>query len=275
MPSSPPSQLSAPQLARLAKFHTKRSVDIHCHCLPAIDDGPRTPAEAVALCKLLVRDGFTDVVATPHQLGRYDGLNWADEVRGAVAHLQGMLDRERVPLRVHPGGEVRIDERIPKLLHDGKLLTLGDARRYLLLELPNSMHVAAETVMKLIHQSGLSPNGAAQPATMPPYVVLAHAERYDALRRDPAAAEPWVHSGAILQVNASSLLGDGAPDSRAAAMRWLNDGWVSVIATDAHSANSRRPRMTEAIALIEAEFGIDLAQEVCVDNPNELLGLTP
>src|SRR3954469_19043442 len=198
MPSSPPSQLSAPQLARLAKFHMKRSVDIHCHCLPAIDDGPRTPAEAVALCKLLVRDGFTDVVATPHQLGRYDGLNWADEVRGAVTHLQGMLDRERVPLRVHAGGEVRIDERIPKLLHDGKLLTLGDGGRYLLLELPTSMHIGADAVMKLMQQCGsVASNGSAQLATMapPPHVVLAHAERYDSLRRDPQAAEPWVHAG--------------------------------------------------------------------------------
>jgi protein-tyrosine phosphatase len=245
-------------------------VDIHCHCLAAIDDGPRNAAESLAVCRLLVRDGFTDVIATPHQLGRYDGLNWAVEVRGAVAHLQQMLDREHVPLRVHAGGEVRIDERIPKLLGEGKLLTLGDNGRYLLLELPNSMHIAPETVMRLIQQSGVT-NGAAQTATMPPYVVLAHAERYDALRRDPEAAEAWVHAGAILQVNAPSLLGEGPPDSRAAAMQWLADGWVSVIATDAHSPNTRRPRMTEAIDLIEREFGIDAAQEVCIDNPAELL----
>lgn len=273
MPSDPPptsAPLSAPQLARLAKFHAKRSVDIHCHCLAAIDDGPRNAAESLAVCRLLVRDGFTDVIATPHQLGRYDGLNWAAEIRGAVAHLQQVLHRERVPLRVHVGGEVRIDERIPKLLADGKLLTLGDHGRYLLLELPNSMHIAPETVMHLIQQSGVT-NGAAQTATMPPYIVLAHAERYDALRRDPEAAEAWVHAGAILQVNAPSLLGDGPPDSRAAAMQWLADGWVSVIATDAHSPNTRRPRMTEAIDLIEREFGIDVAQEVCIDNPAELL----
>jgi protein-tyrosine phosphatase len=273
LPTSP-APLSAPQLARLAKFHAKRAVDIHCHCLAAIDDGPRNAAESLAVCRLLARDGFTDVIATPHQLGRYDGLNWAAEIRGAVAHLQQMLDRERVPLRVHAGGEVRIDERIPKLLADGKLLTLGDSGRYLLLELPNSMHIAPEMVMRLIQQGAATTTttgGVAQSQSMPPYIVLAHAERYDALRRDPAAAEAWVHVGAILQVNAPSLLGDGPPDSRAAAMQWLADGWVSVIATDAHSPNTRRPRMTEAIDLIEREFGIDVAQEVCIDNPAELL----
>src|SRR5690348_10527458 len=104
MPPTSPTPLSAPQLARLSKFHVQRSVDIHCHCLPAIDDGPRNLAESIALCRLLVRDGFTDVVATPHQLGRWDGLNWAAEVRGAVADLQATLQRERIPLRLHPGG---------------------------------------------------------------------------------------------------------------------------------------------------------------------------
>ena len=274
--SNSPAALSGPQLARLARFHVKHCVDIHCHCLPAIDDGPRNAAESVALCRLPVRDGFTDVVATPHQLGRWDGLNWAAEVRAAVAQLQVMLDRERVPLRIHPGGEVRIDERIPKLLHDGKLLTLGDGGRYLLLELPTSMHIGADAVMKLMQQcASVASDGAAQLATIatPPHVVLAHAERYDSLRRDPQAAEPWVHAGAVLQVNASSLLGEGPPDSRAAALQWLADGWVSAIATDAHSTNTRRPRMSEAIDLIEREFGIDVAQEVCIDNPLELLGL--
>jgi protein-tyrosine phosphatase len=252
----------------------KRCVDVHCHCLPAIDDGPRNAAEAIALCRLLVRDGFTDVVATPHQLGRYDGLNWAAEVRGAVAQLQLMLQRERIPLRIHAGGEVRIDERIPKLLGDGKLLTLGDGGRYLLLELPTSMHIGAEAVMKLIQQcAAAASGGAAQLATSPPHIVLAHAERYESLRRDPGAAAPWVQAGAILQVNASSLLEDNPPDSREAAMQWLAEGWVSVIATDAHSANTRRPRMTEAIELIEREFGIDVAQEICIDNPLELLGM--
>src|SRR5687768_4478553 len=109
MTPSPSPTLSALQLARLRKYNVARSVDMHCHCLAGLDDGPPTGADSLALCRLLVRDGFTDVIATPHQLGRYDGFNWASEVRGGVAHLQKALDRDRIPLRVHPGAEVRID----------------------------------------------------------------------------------------------------------------------------------------------------------------------
>lgn len=41
-------------------------IDLHAHCLAGVDDGPRTPEEAVELCKRLYLAGFDQVVATPH-----------------------------------------------------------------------------------------------------------------------------------------------------------------------------------------------------------------
>ena len=63
--------LTQAQFDRLVRFDTDQSVDAHCHCLPAIDDGPRTMADALELCRALAADGVTTVVATPHQLGAY------------------------------------------------------------------------------------------------------------------------------------------------------------------------------------------------------------
>ena len=254
-----PSGWAAPQLARLAHFGVTRSVDLHCHCLPGVDDGPRTLDDAVALCRMLVRDGITDVIATPHQLGRFDGSNWAEDVRRAVADLRETLVRERVPLSVYPGAEVRIDERIPRLLGDDRALTLADRREFLLIELPTAMAVGAAAVTGLI--------GAW------PTVVLAHAERYDVMRRDPAKAEEWVEAGIALQVNAASLLPDAPEACREVALMWLDQGWVSLVATDAHSTGARRPRMTEAIEFVEAEYGADVARKICLENPARVLGL--
>src|SRR5688500_20294018 len=69
------------QQRRLDEFRTSRCVDVHCHCLAGLDDGPATLEESLALCELLARDAMTTVVATPHQLGRYDRLNSASVVR--------------------------------------------------------------------------------------------------------------------------------------------------------------------------------------------------
>jgi protein-tyrosine phosphatase len=252
-----PRRLAATQVARLQRFAVARSVDLHCHCLPGIDDGPQSVEDALALCRMLVNDGFTDVIATPHQLGRYDGVNWAKDVRRAVAGLQGLLERERIPLSVYPGAEVRIDERIPRLLHSDHLLTLADAKEFLLLELPLTLAVGVEAVRKLLGEW--------------PTLVLAHAERYTMLQRDPAGAEAWVAANVALQVNASSLLSDAPEDARSAAMYWLEQGWVSLIASDAHSTNTRRPRMSEAIDVLENEFGAEITRRICIDNPARLL----
>src|SRR3954469_7910457 len=133
--------LAPSQQARLTRFNARRCVDVHCHVLAGVDDGPRNMTDAIALCRMLVEDGITDVIATPHQLGRFDGANHGPAVRAAVSTLQSHLDESAIPLCVHSGGEVRLDERIPKLLTDDKILTLADARSYLLLELPPGMVV--------------------------------------------------------------------------------------------------------------------------------------
>src|SRR5215475_13968790 len=106
--------LHAIQQSRLDRFGVSQCVDIHCHALPGIDDGPRSLDESLVLCRSLMRDGITTVIATPHQLGRYDGQNRAKDVRERVEALQEVLDEKSIPLKILSGGEVRIDERITK-----------------------------------------------------------------------------------------------------------------------------------------------------------------
>ena len=62
------------------KITRERFTDIHCHCLCDIDDGPETLSDSLDLCKALVDDGITSVIATPHQLGRYGEFNDADKI---------------------------------------------------------------------------------------------------------------------------------------------------------------------------------------------------
>jgi protein-tyrosine phosphatase len=101
--------------------------------------------------------------------------------------------------------------------------------------------------------------------------VLAHAERYDSLRRDPGLAKAWIDAGFILQVNAGSLLDEGPSNSRDAAIHWLSQGWIALIATDSHSTTGRRPRMTEAVEFIDREFGSEVVKQLCLTNPAKLL----
>src|SRR5436190_3208674 len=126
-------ELLPAQRRRLERFAIGQSVDLHCHCLPCVDDGPATMVESLQLCRALVQDGITTAIATPHQLGRYAGRNGAAAVRAAVAALNRSLMVEAVPLRVFAGADVRVDERLARLLDDDQCLSLAGGA-YVLLE---------------------------------------------------------------------------------------------------------------------------------------------
>lgn len=246
--------LHAIQQARLQRFGAAQCVDIHCHILPGIDDGPNDLDEALTLARSLMRDGITTVIATPHQLGRYDGCNLAADVRKRVAELQSALDEKRIPLRLLAGAEVRIDERIARFLSEDQILTLADAKTHLLLELPSSVAIDPALLMPRMRQTRLT-------------IVLAHAERYENLQRDPQLAKAWVDAGALLQLNAGALVGAFGHAAEQAAWTWLSRAWISVVATDAHSVATRRPRMTDAIDAISQRLGEATARHVCIENP--------
>ena len=69
----------------------QRFTDIHCHCLAGVDDGPATISQSLALCQGLVDDGITTVIATPHQLGRFNDCNEAEQIREEVSALNEEL----------------------------------------------------------------------------------------------------------------------------------------------------------------------------------------
>lgn len=246
------------QQARLDRFHCEQSVEIHCHLLPGVDDGPANWEETVALARALVRDGTTHLILTPHQLGRYEGRNLPADIRARVGETQQVLDSLQIPLRVCVGAEIRLDPSIPRLLEKDLILTLGDSRKYLLLELPQQVSMGAAAVLKHLACTGVA-------------VILAHAERYDVHRAEPELAQNWVDGGATLQVNAGSITGANGEKVQQICFDWIQRGWVGIVSSDAHSTGTRRPRMTEAIDTLATHFGEATARLLCIENPLRVL----
>lgn len=241
-----------------AQARPPRRVDVHCHCLPALDDGPATAADALVLCRRLAADGITEVVATPHQLGRYDGRNTNAEIRSAVSDLNEAVAGDGLSLRVWPGADIRIDERIPDLLARDEVMTVADGGRYLLLELPR------ETL--------ISPVGLARElASMGITAILTHPERCPQLSANPDRVLPWLEEGICLQLTAASILGAFGPSAEKACWYWLGGRVASLVATDAHDGTGRRPCMSQAFAAISRRLGRAAARRVCVTGPQHVL----
>jgi protein-tyrosine phosphatase len=251
-------QLEPAQADRLRRFGVAASTDVHCHCLPGLDDGPADLAAALDLCRALVADGVTTAVATPHQLGRY--RNPAATVRAAVEGLTAALAEAEVPLAVLPGADVRVDDQLLDLLAAGEVLTVGDAGTHLLLELPHDVFIDPRHVIDALAAAGVT-------------AVVTHPERHPAVIRRPELVLPWVERGALLQVTAGSLCGDFGRQARAAAWRLVDDGLAGLVAGDAHDAARRPPRMSAAIELVEERAGAAVARRLCLEVPMAVCGL--
>src|SRR5437588_4959303 len=89
-------------------------IDTHLHILPGVDDGPETMQEALALARVLVREGIHSAIATPHYNDEFPKCS-AAEIRERVHDVQQALERHDIPLRLFAGHEVLIK---PGLVED-------------------------------------------------------------------------------------------------------------------------------------------------------------
>jgi protein-tyrosine phosphatase len=210
--------------------------------------------EALELCRALAGDGIGTVIATPHQLGRFDNTNDAEQIRESVEIMRTKLDETGIDITILPGADVRVDERLCSLLDTDKVMTLCDGHRYLLLELPAEILIDIEPLVTELAQAGIS-------------LIISHPERHRMLAKHPQTIEKWLGQSVILQITAGSLLGEFGPEAEESAWFLLQNGWAQIVATDAHDVRRRRPCMTAVYENITDELGPQTAWEVCIDNP--------
>ena len=228
-------------------------VDIHCHLVPGIDDGAKSWQESLAMARMAVADGIETIVVTPHQLGGY-AHNSGEMIRQRTAELQRELDAHDILLRVLPGADVRIDNGMIEGLKNGSVLTLGDHRRHVLLELPHEMYFPLEPVLDDLARAGM-------------VGILSHPERNQGLLKQPALVESLVDYGCLMQVTAGSLTGTFGPNSRDMAEWMLGEGIVHFISTDAHGPRARRPLLGRAFQRTAEIAGEETAIALCSGNP--------
>jgi protein-tyrosine phosphatase len=232
-------------------------IDLHCHLLPAIDDGAADLAVAVAMAKASADDGIVVAACTPHIMpGLYH--NTGADIRVAVQRLQQELDASGIALQLVPGAENHIVPDFIAGLKSGHLLTLGDTR-YVLVELPE--HTAPPRLEEFFFS--LRANGYAP--------ILAHPERLAWLEQHYAAICRIARAGTWMQVTSGSLSGDFGRKAQYWAERMLDEGYVHLLASDAHDLDKRAPELGEGRDLAAARVGFEEAENLVVTRPRGVL----
>jgi protein-tyrosine phosphatase len=233
-------------------------IDIHCHILPEVDDGPKSWDIAVEMCRMAVADGITHTVATPHANDRYVYDR---------AYLSGLLDqlREKVgsPLRFSLGCDFHLSfENLERVLEQPHTYTIGETN-YLLIELSNfSVPTQLSECFTRLGDRGLTP-------------ILTHPERNPILQQTPQRILEWAEQGCLVQVTASALTGFWGERPEIIA-RWLLDrSAVHVLSSDAHDTKRRIPNLSAARAVAKNIAGAEYADALVEGNPGAIVNNLP
>ena len=235
--------------------------DLHCHALPAWDDGPDTLEDSLALLERAQNCGTQTLVATPH-VGRkwkHREAHTSEEIPGAVEQINAAAHARGLTIRVVPGAELlmgAIDIGGGDDINDS--WTYAGRCKWALIESPNMAwptfgnHIVYELARRGIRS------------------VLAHPERYADVQKDINVLATALGQGALVQVTAGVLSGqmNDRAMSRCAA-QLLKAGMVHLVASDAHTAAHTMPG--EVVGHVIERVGTGRARQIFEDNPRAVL----
>ena len=233
-------------------------IDIHSHILPGLDDGAQDLYDTLEMLQVAAESGIAAVVATPHcnLPGGYQNY-FGEEYIEAIQKTREAAHKEKIPVKILPGMEAFGTSDLPKLLQDGKIMTINQSR-YLLVEF--AFDEDPEYVNYLIdelHGTKVIP-------------VIAHAERYKFVQRDPNLVYQWRKKGYPIQINKGSFRGNFGRRAAETAYLLMDHHLVSVVASDAHSPHVRTPNMKNVYEKLLMEYPETYLDMIFKENPRRI-----
>lgn len=233
-------------------------IDIHCHVLWGIDDGPKTLDESIQVCNMLKNKGVKSIVATPHYIVGSTYQTNSAVVTSMVDQLNKVLKQKVPQLEIKPGMEVFITPDIIDLIKSNEILTLNGSK-YILIETSlNSIPIYLEDVFYKLRIEGYIP-------------IFAHPERNRIINTNFKLVEKLISNGVLIQVNHDSLAGRYGKTIKNFAETLLKKGLVHFIATDTHCVNDRFKGTEYLTKTIDELIGKENAEKLISINPSRVI----
>lgn len=233
-------------------------IDIHCHILYGIDDGPKSLEQSMKLVRELQKKGIEKIIATPHFISGDNYVPTVEEIREKVRLLQEEIDKEEIKLKIYPGMEVYASHDTIERLRNNEILSLNDSK-YILIEFPfETIPKYMSDLLFSMQLEGFTP-------------IIAHPERYCLEYRKSKLLKELVDKGILLQINSESIIGTHGKRAKKAAYELLKDGMVHIVGTDSHSLNRILSDKKEIERKISGLCGFENAERIMYTNPQRVL----
>ncbi len=231
-------------------------IDIHCHLLPAVDDGAKSWDVTLEMCRMAEQDGVTHIVATPHANYEYQ--------YDRVLHLDRIEElRARAPkLSFSLGCDFHLSyENIQDAMQHPERYAIGNTR-YLLVELSDYSAFNVRQTLEDLQSAGLLP-------------ILTHPERNAVILGNPELLNRYAEVGCLFQITANSLTGFWGKQKQQLCEEMLRRNMVHFIASDAHGVNNRPPILSAAREAAAKIIGAEAAEKLVKANPEAVLSNQP
>ena len=233
-----------------------RFADLHSHVLYGVDDGAKTPKEALKMMKMAYANNTRVLCLTPH----YNPRMTEESLENSLLIYKVLMKyaEEKMPdMTLILGSEIFYHNDCAKSIQQGKCYTLGESR-YVLVEFsPLESHFVIQKAMNKIFAEGYIP-------------VLAHVEKYKSLR-EIKRVEDLAAMGVVIQANASSVVDEIAADTKKYIRALLKKKLIHIISSDGHNLLDRAPLLGEAADYVSDHFDEDYAQKLFYQNPIRVL----
>ncbi len=238
-------------------------VEFHCHLLPYVDDGAQTLREAKAMLAAQAAQGVRTVCVTPHWRSGMFETPW-QEIERHYATLADYAATLTPPVMLRLGREYYCDKAFYALLAAGKVRPM-EGTHCVLIEFSPQHHTAQDLCdgVAAVKQAGFTP-------------LVAHVERYAAVRKKPQILAQLAQQGAYCQMNTEGLLGKLGLWEQWRCLRLLKTqgSAIALVASDAHRAATSAPNLGECAAYLQKKLSPDQWQMLFVENPAQLLEQT-
>ena len=233
-------------------------IDFHSHILPRIDDGSKSSEMSLEMLAASYEYGVRTMVATPHFYISHNTAEKFTQKRAAsYESLTQHINKQDKPLPdIILGAEVYYFRGISH--YDGlDKLKIGNTN-YMLLEMPFERwsEKTLTEVNDITEETGLIP-------------VIAHIDRYIDFQKGTDNIDRLISMGVPIQMNADYV---NTFFTRSKAIKLIKDGTVTLLGSDCHNMDSRKPNLGQALAIITKKCGQEAVDDI-ISESKKILGL--
>lgn len=233
--------------------HMEKFIDIHSHIIPGVDDGARNMETSIRMLQIAAGDGISQIILTPHNKPGHHPMDFS-KTASKVEELQNRLLDNNIAIKLYIGNEIYYRSELVWEIENGQAATLAGTH-YVLVEFsPLDDYDYIRSGIYTLLMNGYRP-------------VLAHAERYRNIRVKKSGLDDLAEMGCYIQLNADSIMGKYGFEIRQYTRKLLKKELVHFIATDAHDATKRVPKLSACAEYITKKYGEEYASYLLYDNP--------